>query len=345
MRLTAAQELFDPLELEQGLHLLDVLTWFPDAGEDRWEKAAEYVATNAAVGSPPSPDACRQVLERVLSTASGALEDAGERGRWRNIPRAKWLYQVKYDLMRLLYPDDWFRFMNMGYAERGYFLDDSLPPAQRIWQFAANLYRRVAGQVSLAGADVLEVGCGRGGGADLVATTMAPRSLVGLDYSANNVEFCQTVYRHSCLRFQQGDAERLPFDDNTFDAVINVESAHCYPRVEQFFVEVGRVLKPGGHLLFADEWWSWQIDALGEYLGAAGLEVVDQQDITPGVIRALRLLETKADELLRDLPDGPRRDAYQRFFHQRVCQQSAYSYTSGRFVFLQVLARALDAGC
>lgn len=338
-------ELFQPLELEQGLHLLDVMTWFPYSTADRWEKIAEYVALNAAVGTPPSPETCQEVTERILDAVPGVasvgnMSTGTAEDRWRDIPQAKWLYQVKYDLMRVLFPDDWFTFMNMGYADRDYILDDTLPPHQRVWQFAANLYSRVAGQIPLEGLDVLEVGCGRGGGAALVAKTTAPKSLTGLDYSPNNVAFCASVHTHPALQFLQGDAELLPFSDANFDAVLNIESAHCYPNVDKFFAEVYRVLKPGGHLLFADEWWTVNRAELAPRLSAVGFEVLAEEDITAGIIRALRLLETQADRLLGSLQDGPRKQAYERFFHKRVCQQSAYSYTSGRFAFVQVLARA-----
>jgi ubiquinone/menaquinone biosynthesis C-methylase UbiE len=43
-----------------------------------------------------------------------------------------------------------------------------------------------------------------------------------------------------------GDAENLPFPQVSFDAVINVESAHCYGSIERFLAEVHRVLRPGG---------------------------------------------------------------------------------------------------
>lgn len=340
MELRSVTELFRPLEPEQGLHLLDVMTWFPESGGSKWEKVSEYVAKNASVGEPPSPELCQQVCERILATGPGV--DGSADGRWRDIPQAKWLYQVKYDLMSLLYPDDWFTYMNMGFAERDFVLDESLPPERRIWEFAANLYTKVATQIDLTGLDVLEVGSGRGGGAALVAAAFGPKSLVGLDYSPNNVAFCRRVHEGPGLSFQQGDAEQLPFDDNSFDAVLNVESAHCYPHVDAFFAEVGRVLKPGGHLLFADEWWAGQEDQLRAQLTGAGLTLVSEEDMTAGIIRALRFLENKADDLLNAMPDGPRKDAYSRFFHKRVCQQSAYSYTSGRFVFLRALARAGD---
>lgn len=49
-----------------------------------------------------------------------------------------------------------------------------------------------------------------------------------------------------------GDAEKLPLADASFDAVLNVESSHCYGNVETFFREAARVLRPDGRFLFAD---------------------------------------------------------------------------------------------
>jgi fatty-acid O-methyltransferase len=54
------------------------------------------------------------------------------------------------------------------------------------------------------------------------------------------------------LDFVQGDAQNLHFPDQSFDAVINVEGSHIYPNFERFLGEVARVLRPGGHFLYAD---------------------------------------------------------------------------------------------
>ncbi len=54
------------------------------------------------------------------------------------------------------------------------------------------------------------------------------------------------------LTFVQGDSENLPFENDVFDAVLNVESSHCYGNVKKFILEVARVLKDGGCLLWSD---------------------------------------------------------------------------------------------
>jgi ubiquinone/menaquinone biosynthesis C-methylase UbiE len=50
----------------------------------------------------------------------------------------------------------------------------------------------------------------------------------------------------------EGNAEDLPFADESFDAVLNVEASHLYPHFPRFLAEVARVLAPGGRFLYAD---------------------------------------------------------------------------------------------
>ena len=82
--------------------------------------------------------------------------------------------------------------------------------------------------------------------------TFQPKSYTALDLNPAGISFCQQRHRVDGLTFVQGDAEHLPFEADTFDAVINVEASHCYPDFPRFLAEVARVLRPGGHFLYAD---------------------------------------------------------------------------------------------
>ena len=53
--------------------------------------------------------------------------------------------------------------------------------------------------------------------------------------------------RDAGVDFVHGDAEKLPFPDRSFDAVINIESSASYPHFSRFLAEVARVLRPAGH--------------------------------------------------------------------------------------------------
>jgi ubiquinone/menaquinone biosynthesis C-methylase UbiE len=165
-------------------------------------------------------------------------------------------------------------------------------------RYPIQLYHATATQAGgLAGKRVLEVGCGRGGGASYLTRTLKPASYVGLDLNMSGIEFCRRRHRLADLEFVQGDAEDLPFPDESFDALVNVESSHCYPHFDRFLNEVGRVLRPGGVFLYADlrrrshstHWGSTIADA-------PGLRVVSRRDINAEVRRGMELnsAQTKA---------------------------------------------------
>lgn len=178
-------------------------------------------------------------------------------------------------------------------------------------RFPIQLYHVTATQIDLSGKRVLEVGCGHGGGASYLTRTLRPQSYVGLDLNPKGVEFCSARHRVPGLSFRQGDAENLPFDEGSFDAVINIESSHCYPHFERFLAEVARVLTPGGHFLYADTRAASAIADWESALTASPLTMLAQRDINREVERGIegnmQLWERTADrfpKLLRWLRRG-----------------------------------------
>jgi SAM-dependent methyltransferase len=91
------------------------------------------------------------------------------------------------------------------------------------------------------------------------------------------------------LVFVCGDAVALPFEDGSFDAVINVESSHCYSSMRVFLCEVHRTLRPGGHLLLADRRDRRGVEVLRGQLLRSGFKIVREHRITPNIVRALDL--------------------------------------------------------
>jgi ubiquinone/menaquinone biosynthesis C-methylase UbiE len=102
---------------------------------------------------------------------------------------------------------------------------------------------------------VLDVASGRGTSAFQLAKTFGC-NVTGIDLSEENVRLAavETPQRGLTGRvsFQLGDAERLPFGDETFDAII-CECAFCtFPSKPIAAQEFYRVLKPGGQLGLSD---------------------------------------------------------------------------------------------
>lgn len=141
--------------------------------------------------------------------------------------------------------------LNLGYEEDPP-MALPLAPSDEPHRFPIQLYHRTATQVDLNGKRVLEVSCGHGGGASYLARALRPASYTGLDLNRAGIDFCRRTYDLAGLEFVHGDAEDLPFPDRSFDAVLNIEASHGYEHFPRFLAEVARVLRPGGHFLYAD---------------------------------------------------------------------------------------------
>jgi ubiquinone/menaquinone biosynthesis C-methylase UbiE len=177
--------------------------------------------------------------------------------------------------------------MNYGYAGLDEPRTCDVPPDREPERWCLQLYHHLASAVPLAGREVLEVGSGRGGGAVFVKQALRPARYTGVDFSDRAVALCHERYQIEGLSFVQGDAENLPAPAASVDAVINVESSHCYGDFPKFVREVARVLRPGGHFLHADFRDAQELEKWRGQLLASGLELVSATDITPNVLAAL----------------------------------------------------------
>jgi ubiquinone/menaquinone biosynthesis C-methylase UbiE len=146
-------------------------------------------------------------------------------------------------------------------------------------------YHLTATQADISGKCVLEVGCGHGGGASYLTRYLHPAAYTGMDLNPRGIEFCRRTHNMPGLEFIQGDAQALPFPDDSFDAVINVESSHSYPDFPGFLREVARVLVPGGHFLYTDLRIASSVTEWDRQLAEAPLTMLARRDINAGVVR------------------------------------------------------------
>jgi SAM-dependent methyltransferase len=99
------------------------------------------------------------------------------------------------------------------------------------------------------GSRVLDVASGPGAVAAAAAARGA--TVVGVDLSSEMVAVARG--RHPGLSFQEGDAERLPFDDGAFDAIVCNFGLGHFPRPERAAAEFLRLLAAGGRAALS--WW------------------------------------------------------------------------------------------
>ena len=107
-------------------------------------------------------------------------------------------------------------------------------------------------QINLEGKELLEIGCGRGGISNYIATNHNEiLKLYACDYSASAVEIGKTKYGtfNNRIDWKIQDLQNLEFKDNSIDVAISLETIEHIPKASMGIKELYRVLKPGGKLI------------------------------------------------------------------------------------------------
>ena len=211
-----------------------------------------------------------------------------------NIKRYCW--KLWYNFISNRFKDDYFKFMNYGYYSEELVI--ALDKDDELERYPIQLYHHLCIQVELKDKVIVEVGSGRGGGANFVARYHKPKLITGVDLSPNAVSLCNKSYNLDNLNFLVGDSAKLPFEDNSVDVILNVESSHCYPSIPGFISEVCRVLKPGGHFLYCD----LVIDSdLDDHLNKLNNNILSDPnyiDITENIIKASELMTDDRNNII-----------------------------------------------
>jgi SAM-dependent methyltransferase len=102
------------------------------------------------------------------------------------------------------------------------------------------------------GTTLLDVACGAGQ-LSLPAARKGIR-VTGLDLAANLVQQARAkaALEHLEIRFDEGDAESLPYPDASFDAVMSLIGSMFAPRPELVAAEMVRVCRPGGRIVMGN---------------------------------------------------------------------------------------------
>jgi SAM-dependent methyltransferase len=104
------------------------------------------------------------------------------------------------------------------------------------------------------GDQVLDVGCGTGADVRALANLAPGVSVVGLDANAARIAEAQaaTLGLARPIEFRVGDAHRLPFEDDAFDACRADKVLHHVADPAKVLAEMARVTRPGGRVAVSD---------------------------------------------------------------------------------------------
>ena len=106
----------------------------------------------------------------------------------------------------------------------------------------------------VTGGTVLEIGCGRGVGVEIILDLFAARHVDAFDLDSRMIARAQHRFRRrkDQVRVWQGDATAIAVEDDHYDAVFDFGIIHHVPQWRSALSEVYRVLKPGGRF-YAEE--------------------------------------------------------------------------------------------
>ncbi len=152
-------------------------------------------------------------------------------------------------------------------------------------------------RAGFAGGRVLDAGTGAGDIAVALARAFPRAEVVGLDLSEPLLELArasaETASLHGRVSFKRGDVQDMPFEDDSFDVVVSLNTWHVIDDPVAMLNEAERVLAPSGIAMIADIrrcWLGHLIPAFKTaYTPAEAVELVQRSTLRPWRIHDLLL--------------------------------------------------------
>ena len=99
---------------------------------------------------------------------------------------------------------------------------------------------------------ILEIGCGNGIGTKFIQEFFKPQEFIATEFDESLVEVAQMKNKGSTIVVEAGNATKLRFSNNEFDAVVGLSVIHHIPNWEDCIDELHRVIKPDGLLIIKE---------------------------------------------------------------------------------------------
>lgn len=165
--------------------------------------------------------------------------------------------------------------------------------AQQHWKMAEKFGQEYAQKLVSQGFDqgkIIDVGCGFGATNLVLAERFVESEIVGIDLSEPLLELARgaaaEVNLGGRIRFDKADVYQIPYPDDTFDVVLNINMVHLVDNPIKMLNEIERILIPGGFLYIADLRRSFlglfEAEIRSGLTIAEAREMFDQSEIRPG---------------------------------------------------------------
>jgi SAM-dependent methyltransferase len=233
---------------------------------------------------------------------------------WQRLWRRPAFRRGFYELLGLvLARQRGFEILNCGHHEEGY-PDFPLSPETEAERVGFQLYHRIAESATWAGRDVIEFGCGRGGGARFLARSRQPRRYLATDASRLLIRAARRLGAPPPLEFKVTRAESVPEAAGSFDLGLAVEAVSPLGDRAAFLAEAARLLRADGRLLVTDFFYTGDHARNAEarfraVIDASAFAVEQEYDWTTQAVRALEVDSPRRLATIARLPRLWRRAA------------------------------------
>jgi len=226
--------------------------------------------------------------------------------------------------------------MNYGYSEKDQKI--TLEKKDESNRYSIQLYHQLAASTEIENKDIIEIGCGRGGGLSYITKNFHPATATGVDLDKLAISFSNNHYSMEGLSFVHGDAQNLSLENKSADVLFNVESSHRYPDMNAFLGEVYRILRNDGYFLFTDFRYDYEMEELEKDLASCGMNIISQKIINQEVVAALTQDDERKRKLIKKLAP--------KFLHKialnfagTIGSKTYQQFDSGKYVYFSYVLK------
>ena len=145
-----------------------------------------------------------------------------------------------------------------------YYQSLNIDPFQKYWH--KRRFEEISKLIDAVEGEVLDVGSADGMFSKVILDKSKAKKLIGIDVLDKSVDWANSHWKNSRMKFYVGDAHDLKFEAGRFDAVFCNEVLEHVTHPAKALSEIRRVMKKGGYgvflvpsdsLLFRLVWWFW----------------------------------------------------------------------------------------